>query len=168
METVQTIRKTDLARQTRKVIRKAQRGVTIVVENHGEPEVAIVDILDYRILRALTRFYVEPTAMETGALLAIDVNGELEPDEKVEVVVHDAPGEDLDAGESGLLAEKLREDILLEGSEEHVATGRATHDVIEPCPVWSGQEASGSHGNEGDTGRSGSASAKHYNVSDTL
>jgi antitoxin (DNA-binding transcriptional repressor) of toxin-antitoxin stability system len=87
METIQTVRKTDLARQTRKVIRDAQRGVTIVVENHGEPEVAIVDILDYRILRALTRFYVEPSAIETGALLAIDLNGELESDERVEVVM---------------------------------------------------------------------------------
>lgn len=87
METVRTIRKTDLARQTRKVIRDAQRGATIVVENHGEPEVAIIDILDYRILRALTRFFVEPTALETGAILAIDVDGELEPDEKVEVVM---------------------------------------------------------------------------------
>jgi antitoxin (DNA-binding transcriptional repressor) of toxin-antitoxin stability system len=87
METIQTVRKTDLARRTRKVIRDAQKGVTIVVENHGEPEVAIVDILDYRILRALIRFYVEPTALETGALLAMDVDGELERDEKVEVVM---------------------------------------------------------------------------------
>jgi antitoxin (DNA-binding transcriptional repressor) of toxin-antitoxin stability system len=87
METIQTVRKTDLARRTRKVIRDAQKGVTIVVENHGEPEVAIVDILDYRILRALIRFYVEPTALETGALLAMDVNGELERNEKVEVVM---------------------------------------------------------------------------------
>ena len=87
METVQTIRKTELARQTRKVIRDVQRGVTIVVENHGEAEVAIIDILDYRILRALTRFYVEPAAIETGALLATDLDGELEPDEKVEVVM---------------------------------------------------------------------------------
>lgn len=87
METVQTVRKTDLARKTRRVIRDVQRGVTIVVENHGEPEVAIIDILDYRIMRALTRFFVEPTALETGAILAIDVDGELEPDERVEVVM---------------------------------------------------------------------------------
>jgi hypothetical protein len=87
METIQTIRKTDLARQTRKVIRDAQRGLTIVVENHGVPEVAIVDILDYRILRALTRFYVEPAAIETGALLAIDLDAELIPEEKVDVVM---------------------------------------------------------------------------------
>lgn len=57
MEIVQRVRKTDLARNTHQVIRAVQRGETAVIENHGEPEAAILDILDYRILRAVVRFY---------------------------------------------------------------------------------------------------------------
>jgi len=34
--------KTELARNTRQIIRAAQRGQTVVIEHHGQPEVAII------------------------------------------------------------------------------------------------------------------------------
>ncbi|UCG23645.1 MAG: hypothetical protein JSW55_16110 [Chloroflexota bacterium] len=145
METVRTIRKTDLARQTRKVIRDAQRGLTIVVENHGEAEVAIVDILDYRILRALTRFYVEPTAIETGALLAIDLNGELAPDEKVEVVMTHYLAGAIELGQAAELLQTptldlrtrfLRRDVPLRREAAEVDEVDESRGGDEPVAAW--------------------------------
>lgn len=57
MQSIQRVRKTDLARNTRQVINDVLRGQTAVVESHGQPEVAIMDIIDYRITRAVMRFY---------------------------------------------------------------------------------------------------------------
>jgi predicted HTH domain antitoxin len=59
MDTVQYVRKTDLARNTRRVIRDVQRGQMAVVESHGQPEVAIMDIVDYRIQRAFIHYYAQ-------------------------------------------------------------------------------------------------------------
>lgn len=57
MQLVQHVRKTDLARNTRQVLRNVQRGRTAIVESHGQPEAAIVDIVDYQIVRAVMRYY---------------------------------------------------------------------------------------------------------------
>ncbi len=51
------VRKTDLARNTSHIIRNVLRGQPAVVESHGQPEVAIVDVIDYLILRALAHYY---------------------------------------------------------------------------------------------------------------
>jgi predicted HTH domain antitoxin len=53
----QRISKTDLARSTHQVIREAQRGYTVLVENHGQPEVAIVDIVDFQLQRAAIHYF---------------------------------------------------------------------------------------------------------------
>jgi predicted HTH domain antitoxin len=57
METIQYIPKTALARQTRKVIQTVQRGQTVVIEHHGQPEAAIMDIMDYHLLRAVLYYH---------------------------------------------------------------------------------------------------------------
>jgi predicted HTH domain antitoxin len=57
MQSILRVRKTDLARSTRQVINNVIRGQTAVVESHGQPEVAIMDIVDYRITRAVMRYY---------------------------------------------------------------------------------------------------------------
>ena len=54
------VRKTDLARKTSQVIRSVLRGQPVVIESHGQPEVAIIDIADYMILRAVARFHSNP------------------------------------------------------------------------------------------------------------
>jgi predicted HTH domain antitoxin len=56
----QRISKTDLARSTHHVIREAQRGYTVLVENHGQPEVAIVDIVDFQLQRAAIHYFSSP------------------------------------------------------------------------------------------------------------
>jgi prevent-host-death family protein len=62
--------KTELSRNTRQIIRAAQRGQTVVIENHGQPEVAIIDIADYHILRALAHYYAHPPQVATGSGLS--------------------------------------------------------------------------------------------------
>jgi len=57
--------KTELARNTRQIIRAAQRGQTVVIEHHGQPEVAIIDIADYHILRAFAHYHTHPPHVET-------------------------------------------------------------------------------------------------------
>ncbi len=59
MTLIQRVSRTDLARNTRRVLRDVQRGRTALIESHGEPEAALVDIVDYRILRAVMRYYAE-------------------------------------------------------------------------------------------------------------
>ena len=60
MEYEQRISKTDLARNTHQVIREAQRGYTVLVENHGQTEVAIVDIIDFQLQKAAIHYYTSP------------------------------------------------------------------------------------------------------------
>ena len=60
----QRISKTDLARSTHQVIREAQRGYTVLVENHGQPEVAIVDIIDFQLQRAAIHYFSFPKEYE--------------------------------------------------------------------------------------------------------
>jgi prevent-host-death family protein len=62
--------KTELARNTRQIIRAAQRGQTVVIEHHGQPEVAIIDIADYHILRALAYYYAHSPQVESGGGLS--------------------------------------------------------------------------------------------------
>ena len=67
MEMLLTVRKTDLARNTRQVIHKVQRGQTALIESHGQPEAAIMDIVDYRIMRAVMRYYAQPPEIDVKA-----------------------------------------------------------------------------------------------------
>ena len=60
----QRISKTDLARSTHQVIREAQRGYTVLVENHGQAEVAIIDIIDFQLQRAAIHYFCFPKEYE--------------------------------------------------------------------------------------------------------
>jgi len=60
----QHISKTDLARNTHHVIREVQRGYTVLVENHGQAEVAIVDIIDFQLQRAALHYFSFPKEYE--------------------------------------------------------------------------------------------------------
>jgi len=57
------VRKTDLARNTSRIIRNVLRGQPAVIESHGQPEVAIVDVADYLILRAVARYHENPPSI---------------------------------------------------------------------------------------------------------
>ncbi|MFL7837954.1 MAG: type II toxin-antitoxin system prevent-host-death family antitoxin [Candidatus Promineifilaceae bacterium] len=73
MESFFHVGKTELARQTRQIIRAAQRGQTIIIENHGQPEVAIIDIVDYHILRALAHYHARPSQLNKAKKLSDEV-----------------------------------------------------------------------------------------------
>jgi hypothetical protein len=106
MEILQYVRKSDLARYTRRVIRDALRGQTIVVENHGEPEVAIIDIADYQILRAVTRYHTQPLQIESGNGLADEAVEQLStPQEQYDLVIAHYLAGDISLGRA---AELLR------------------------------------------------------------
>lgn len=59
MTVVQRVSRTELARNTRRVLSDVQRGRTTLIETHGVPEAALLDIVDYRILRAVMHYYAE-------------------------------------------------------------------------------------------------------------
>jgi hypothetical protein len=65
MKYEQRISKTDLARSPHRVIQEAQRGYTVLVENHGQPEVVIVDIIDFQLQRAAIHYFSFPKEYET-------------------------------------------------------------------------------------------------------
>ena len=77
MESVQRVRKTDLARHTHQVISAVQRGRPALIESHGQPEAAIIDIIDYRILRAVMRYYAQPPQVAVADGLADQVLAQL-------------------------------------------------------------------------------------------
>ncbi len=88
MESVYRVRKTDLARNTRQVISAVLRGQTALVESHGTEEAAIIDILDYRLLRATMRYYARQPEIEVAAGLTQDAVAEVaDPQECYDLVL---------------------------------------------------------------------------------
>ena len=59
------ISKTELARQTRQVLSRVRRESPIIVESYGQEEAAILDILDYRLLRATATHLAHPLPVNT-------------------------------------------------------------------------------------------------------
>lgn len=78
MDTIRHIPKTTLARQTRQIIQAVQRGQTVVVEHHGQPEAAIMDIMDYYLLRAVLHYHTHSPQIDTGAGLSDEAVAALE------------------------------------------------------------------------------------------
>jgi len=87
MEYIQRVRKTDLARNTSQIIRKVQRGQTVLVENHGQAEAAILDILDYRMLRALASYYTRPPKLNPKGLAVQALQNLEDPQEVYDLVL---------------------------------------------------------------------------------
>ena len=65
-----TISRTDLARNTREIVDQVRNGHTIFVQSYGEDQIVLLDLLDYKILKAL----VDYALRETNALPVGDVN----------------------------------------------------------------------------------------------
>ena len=88
MESVQRVRKTDLARNTRQVINTVLRGQTALIESHGEAEVAIIDIVDYRILRAVMRYHARQVKIDADTGLPDHTMAELpDPQARCDLVL---------------------------------------------------------------------------------
>jgi len=88
MQSIQRVRKTDLARSTRQVINNVLRGQTAVVESHGQPEVAIMDIVDYRITRAVMRYYAQQPMIDVEeGLTDQQVTNTSDPQERFNLIL---------------------------------------------------------------------------------
>ena len=50
------ITRTDLARQTRRILEQARRSGPVIVTGHGDEQAVVLDITDYRLLRAAAAY----------------------------------------------------------------------------------------------------------------
>jgi len=88
VNTAQYIPKTELARNTRQVINSVLRGQPAVVESYGQPEVAIIDITDYYIVRAVMRYYAHQPEIDPEAGLADqEIEAISDPQERFDLVL---------------------------------------------------------------------------------
>lgn len=51
-----TISRTDLARNTREIVDQVRKGDTVIVQSYGEDQIVLLDVLDYKILKALVDY----------------------------------------------------------------------------------------------------------------
>ena len=106
MEYIQTVPRTDLARKTRQVLNAVQRGQTAIVESHGQPEAVIMDIVDYRILRAATRYYYHLPEIDPAAGLTDEAAAALDdPQERCYQVLAHYLGKSISLGRAAELLE---------------------------------------------------------------
>ena len=141
MESVRRVRKTDLARNTRQVINAVLRGQTAVVESHGQPEVAILDIIDYRIIRSVMGYHARPPEIDVEAGLPDeDTSAISDPQERFDLVLaHYLAGaislgrvaELLDLSWLDLRTRFLRLDVPLRSGPRDLAEARADVEVAE-------------------------------------
>jgi hypothetical protein len=141
---VRHIRKTDLSRNTREVINAVLRGQTTVVESHGQPEVAILDIVDYRIIRAVMRYYAQRAEIKVGEGLSEERVAALDtPQEQVNMVlIHYLAGaislsraaELLSLSWLDLRTRFLRLDVPLRTAPADLAEAQAD---VEAAETWS-------------------------------
>jgi predicted HTH domain antitoxin len=62
-----TISRTDLARNTREIVDQVRKGHTIFVQSYGEDQIVLLDLLDYKILKALVDYALrETTDLQAG------------------------------------------------------------------------------------------------------
>lgn len=144
MESIRRIRKTDLARNTRQVIHGVLRGQTVVVESHGQPEVAILDILDYRIIRAVMHYYAHEPDVDVGAGLSdVRLAAISDPQERSnQVLAHYLAGsislaraaELLDLSWLDLRTRFLRLDVPLRTAPADLSEAQADVEMAEAWP----------------------------------
>lgn len=58
---VTTISRTDLARNTREIVDQVRKGQTVLVQSYGEDQIVLLDLLDYKILKALVSYALRET-----------------------------------------------------------------------------------------------------------
>lgn len=66
MLVIPKINETDLTQQTRQVMAQIQQGQPIIIENQGQPEAAIIDVVDYYLMRAVLAYHNRPQTIEMG------------------------------------------------------------------------------------------------------
>lgn len=149
MEFITHVRKTDLARNTRRVIRAVQQGQTAVIESHGQPEAAIIDIIDYRILRAVMRTYAQQPEIEAKAgLMDEEVTALTDTQERYNLVMAHYLAESISLGRAAellglswldLRTRCLRLDVPLRTAPRDLAEARGDVETARTWATNSGQ-----------------------------
>ena len=104
MELMQHVRKTDLARNTRKIIRDVLRGKTAIVESHGLAEVAIVDVVDYYLQSAALHYFTQSRKVDAKEGLHEETLAKVETEqERYELVLAHYLGESISLGRAAEL-----------------------------------------------------------------
>jgi predicted HTH domain antitoxin len=141
VNTAQYIPKTELARKTRQVINSVLRGQPAVVESYGQPEVAIIDIVDYYILRAVMRYYAhQPEINPEAGLPDQEVEAISDPQERFDLVLAHYLAEAISLGRAAELLDLswldlrtrcLRLDVPLRAGPIDVDEARSDVEVAE-------------------------------------
>lgn len=106
MEFLNFIPKTDLARKTRQVLKAVHRGQIAIIRSYGQPVAAILDIVDYRILRAVMWFYANKIEIDPEAGLSHETIAALkEPQKQYDQVIAYYLGEGISLGRAAELLE---------------------------------------------------------------
>ena len=104
MELMQRVRKTDLARNTRKIIRDVLRGKTAIVESHGLEEVAIVDVVDYYLQSAALHYFTQSSKVDAKESLHEATLAKVETEQqRYELVLAHYLGESISLGRAAEL-----------------------------------------------------------------
>lgn len=111
------ISRTDLARNTRKVIEQARKGQSVVVESYGIEQVAILDAVDYRLLLAMAHYQ----ALEQSGGKVTETRG-LTREERQQLV--DAAGGDVQVWWDRVFAAHQDNEISLGRAAELLDTNR--------------------------------------------
>ncbi len=146
MDTIYHAGKTELARNTRQIIRAAQRGQTVIIESHGQPEVAIIDIADYHILRALAHYHARPRQIKPGEGLSDKaVTAQPTPQARYDLVLAHYLADEISLSRAAELLEMpllelrsrfLRLDVPLRATPADAAEGRA---YVDSLADWLGK-----------------------------
>ena len=110
------ISRTELARNTRRVIEQARKGQPVLVESYGEEQVAILDAVDFRLLQAYARYRGESGHQTTAERRGI-TQAELQQ------MVEQASG-DVQVGWDRVVAAHQDNDISLGRAAELLNTNR--------------------------------------------
>jgi hypothetical protein len=86
---VREIREADLGKAAHKVMEAVRRGQIVVIDRDedGQPEAAIVDLIDYRLMRATVHYYAGPPTIDAEAGLPDEaVKGLTDPQQRFDLV----------------------------------------------------------------------------------
>ena len=114
------ITRTDLARHTRRILDRARRSGPVIVTGHGDEQAVVLDITDYRLLRAAAAYRLKQKAARPQGEVGVP-RGLSE--EEVRAAI-EAAGGDVQAGWHRVLAAYWDGDISLGRAAELLGLSR--------------------------------------------
>ena len=71
------ISRTELARNTRDIVDQVRQGQTVVVQSYGEDQIVLLDMLDYRLLRAVVDYALKQDSEMSDSRISSVINSYL-------------------------------------------------------------------------------------------